>query len=65
MSGLTPSLVETILITKNYQDRGSVVGQAIAEDILGHPIERRRRGGRGMMREKEYLAHHPDRRLGN
>jgi len=59
------ALVETILLTKNYQDRGSVEGQAIAEDILGHPIERRRKDGRGMKREKEYLAHHPDRRRGN
>jgi DNA-binding NarL/FixJ family response regulator len=56
------ALVETILLTKNYPDRGGVEAQSIAEDILGHPIERRRKDTRGMTREKEYLAHHPDRR---
>ena len=56
------ALVETILLTKNYPDTGGVEDHSIEEDILLQPLERRRKGQRWMTREKEYLAHHPDRR---
>lgn len=56
------ALVETILMMKNYKDSGVAEGRSIEEDIFELPIERRRKGGRGIRREKEYLAHNPDRR---
>lgn len=59
------ALMKTILATKDGWDRESVEDKVIEEEFLRRPIERRRRDRRGMAREKEYLAHHPERREWN
>ena len=56
------ALVQTILKTKKYQGKESTGDRLIDEDILRQPLERRRKDQRGIVKEKKFLAHNPDRR---
>ena len=56
------ALVQTILKTKNYQGKESTGDRLIDEDVLRQPLERRRKDQRGIVKEKKFLAHNPDRR---
>jgi DNA-binding NarL/FixJ family response regulator len=56
------ALINTILITRDNLNQMHVEYSSVEEDLLKQPLERRRKDPRGRAVEREFLAHHPDRR---
>lgn len=57
------ALIKTLLSEKGRKDHAQVLDRHGEEKFFRLPLERRRKDGRGLKKEKEYLMHNRNRRI--